>query len=160
MVEPAYGGAFVTEHLGGLQFERDSLDRIRLVFRVSPPENGFDVVLEERDRRGALPREIEGRSEEVANRDVEAAFIQPPGQQLLRLTGQELGDSEWRAERQPAQIQEVALQCRRIARGRVNDLRPRQVFTDLALIGLITPTAVIGQKGDFVTSGEFPQNVI
>src|SRR5262249_54532776 len=34
------------------------------------------------------------------------------------------------------------------------------MFTDLALIGLITSSAVVGQKGDFVTSGESPQNVV
>src|SRR5262249_30123690 len=104
--------------------------------------------------------EIESGPEEIANRDVEAAFIQPPGEQTLGLARQELGDSEGRAERQPAQIEEVPLQGRRIARRRVNHLGPRQMFTDLALVGLITSPTVVGQKGDFVTSGESPQNVV
>src|SRR5262245_49559266 len=34
------------------------------------------------------------------------------------------------------------------------------MFTDLALVGLITSPTVVGQKGDFVTSGESPQNVV
>src|SRR5262245_5862695 len=34
------------------------------------------------------------------------------------------------------------------------------MFTDLALISLITSSTVVGQKGDFVTSGESLQNVV
>src|SRR5262249_17518355 len=97
MIEPADGGAFVAEHLGGLQFEADSLDRIRLASRLALPEDRFDVVLEERDRRGALLWEIERGAEEIANRHVEAIFIQPSGQQTPSFARQELGDSEGRA---------------------------------------------------------------
>src|SRR5262249_13633150 len=142
------------------QFERDSLDRIRLVFRVSPPENRFDVVLKKRDRRGALPWEIESGSEEIANRDLEAAFIQPPGEQTLRFARQELGDSKGRPQWQPAKRGGCGSKCCGAAGGRINPLGPGHMLKDLALIALIPPPAVVGQKGDFVTSGESPQNVV
>src|SRR5262249_56665292 len=55
---------------------------------------------------------------------------------------------------------EVPSHAGRVGLCGVYPLGPGRSCTLPALVALTPPPAVVGQKGDFVTSGEFPQNVV